>query len=77
MTNQFSWGNTDITSVVADNRLVDGNLFSMPICLDTSKETIDNLKLAVGSRIALVDSRDDAFLAILTIEDIYQPDKCV
>lgn len=65
----------DTTSVVTNNRLIDGNLFSMPICLDTSKEIIDNLKLVPGSRVALVDSRDDAFLAILTIEDIYQPDK--
>lgn len=49
----------------------------MPICLDISKEMIENLKLVAGSRLALVDSRDDAFLAILTIEDIYQPDKYV
>ena len=47
----------------------------MPICLDTTKQIIDDLKLAVGSRVSLVDLRDDAYLAILTIEDIYKPDK--
>ncbi|KKA29698.1 hypothetical protein TD95_004464 [Thielaviopsis punctulata] len=61
--------------VVAENRLASGVLFSMPITLDASKETIDSLALKAGSRVVLRDFRDDASLAILTVEDIYKPDK--
>ena len=62
-------------SVVKDLRLADGNLFSMPICLDVNQETIDGLGLKPGARITLRDFRDDRNLAILTIDDIYKPDK--
>ena len=65
----------DYKSVVDTNRLVDGNLFSMPICLDVFQETIDEVKAKAGSRITLRDFRDDRNLAIITIDDIYQPDK--
>jgi sulfate adenylyltransferase len=64
-----------LCSVVENNRLVDGNLFSMPITLDASGETIANLALIPGSRVTLRDFRDDRNLAILTIDDIYRPDK--
>lgn len=53
----------------------DGNLFSMPICLDVSKEKINELSIEPGARIALRDSRDDRNLAIITVEDVYKPDK--
>lgn len=43
--------------------------------LDVSQEDIDNLKIAPGSRIALRDPRDDQALAIITVEDIYRPDR--
>lgn len=56
-------------------RLADGSLFSMPINLDVSQETIDELGLKPGSRVTLRDFRDDRNLAILTVEDIYRPDK--
>jgi sulfate adenylyltransferase len=62
-------------SVVDNLRLKDGHLFSMPICLDATKETIDDLKLQSGSRVVLVDFRDDRHLAILTVEDVYKPNK--
>lgn len=62
-------------SVCEDNRLADGNLFSMPITLDASQKLIDENKLQPKSRVTLRDSRDDRNLAILTIEDIYRPDK--
>ena len=65
----------DYDGVVAENRLADGNLFSMPITLDVSKETIDEVGVKPGARIALRDFRDDRNLAIITVEDIYQPDK--
>lgn len=62
-------------SVCEDCRLADGNVFSMPITLDVSKQVIDENKLQSGARITLRDFRDDRNLAILTIDDIYRPDK--
>lgn len=47
----------------------------MPITLDLSKAEISELGLQAGKRVALRDFRDDRNLAILTIEDIYKPDK--
>ncbi|KAH6874925.1 hypothetical protein B0T10DRAFT_200324 [Thelonectria olida] len=65
----------DYNGVVENNRLADGALFAMPINLDVDQATIDRLELKPGSRITLRDFRDDRNLAILTVEDIYQPDK--
>ncbi|KAL3468796.1 PUA-like domain-containing protein [Aspergillus californicus] len=65
----------DYDGVVADCRLADGNLFSMPITLDASKQAIDAAGLKFGSRVTLRDFRDDRNLAILTIDDIYRPNK--
>ena len=65
----------NVHSVCEDNRLADGNVFSMPITLDASQGVIDQHKLQAGSRITLRDFRDDRNLAILTIDDIYRPDK--
>ena len=62
-------------SVVDNLRLRDGNLFSMPICLDVSKEEIARLNIRPGARVPLVDFRDDRVLAIITVEDLYKPDK--
>ena len=53
-------------SVVDNLRLADGSLFPMPITLDVSREDIDRLSIAPGSRIALRDPRDDEALAIIT-----------
>jgi sulfate adenylyltransferase len=47
----------------------------MPITLDASEKSIADLGLKVGGRVTLRDFRDDRNLAILTIDDIYQPDK--
>lgn len=47
----------------------------MPITLDASQKTIDELKLQAGARLTLRDFRDDRNLAILTIDDIYRADK--
>jgi sulfate adenylyltransferase len=63
--------------VVSDVRLADGNLFSIPITLDLSHETITELDVKPGARISLRDFRDDRHLAILTVEDVYKPDKYV
>jgi sulfate adenylyltransferase len=62
-------------SVVENNRLADGNLFSMPIPLDVSQQQVEELGLKPGARITLRDFRDDKNLAIITIDDIYKPDK--
>lgn len=47
----------------------------MPICLDVTKETIAEAGIKAGARITLRDFRDDRNLAILTVDDVYQPDK--
>ncbi|KAJ5110812.1 Sulfate adenylyltransferase [Penicillium argentinense] len=65
----------DYDRVCEDCRLADGNVFSMPITLDISQKEIDALKIQAGGRITLRDFRDDRNLAILTIDDIYRPDK--
>lgn len=62
-------------SVVENVRLADGSLFSIPITLDVSKQTIDEVGVKPGARIALRDFRDDRNLAIITVDDVYQPDK--
>lgn len=66
---------TFLRSVVKENRLADGALFSMPITLDVSEETIKEVGLKAGVRVTLRDLRDDRNLAILTVDDIYKPDK--
>lgn len=62
-------------SVVDNLRLVDGTLFSIPITLDVSQSIIDEVGLKQGARVALRDFRDDRNLAIITVEDVYKPDK--
>ena len=58
-------------------RTADGSLFSMPICLDVSEKTIERVNLRAGVRVTLTDFRDDRNLAIITIDDVYKPDKSV
>ncbi|QUC19867.1 uncharacterized protein UV8b_04108 [Ustilaginoidea virens] len=65
----------DYDGVVENNRLADGALFSMPITLDVDQQQIDALDIRVGAKLTLRDSRDDRNLAILTVEDVYRPDK--
>jgi sulfate adenylyltransferase len=64
-----------VHSVVEKNRLADGKLFSMPIPLDVSKKQVEELGLKPGARVTLRDFRDDNNLAIITIDDVYKPDK--
>ena len=49
----------------------------MPITLDVSQQTLDELKIAPGARITLRDFRDDSNLAIITVDDVYKPNKDV
>ncbi|KXJ90557.1 sulfate adenylyltransferase [Microdochium bolleyi] len=65
----------DYDGVVKENRLADGALFSMPITLDVTQDIINESGLKPGLRVALRDPRDDKNLAILTVEDIYKPNK--
>jgi len=65
----------DYKSSVETLRIADGSLFPIPITLDASREDIDKLGIAPGARLALRDPRDDEALAIITVEDVYQPDK--
>ncbi|KAI8835717.1 sulfate adenylyltransferase [Chytridium lagenaria] len=65
----------DYESVLNNMRLANGTLWPMPINLDVSSQQVTTLGLRSGSRIALRDPRDDSPLAILTINDIYTPNK--
>lgn len=65
----------DYNGVVDNLRLASGALFSIPICLDVDERTIRLKKIVPGARITLRDFRDDRNLAILTVDDIYKPDK--
>lgn len=49
----------------------------MPITLDVSQEQIDEAGIVPGQRITLRDFRDDRHLAIITVDDVYRPDKYV
>lgn len=56
-------------------RLADGTLFSIPITLDITKETAEELGVKPGARITLRDFRDDRNLAIITVDDVYKVNK--
>jgi sulfate adenylyltransferase len=56
-------------------RLTNGLLWPIPITLDVSKQELEESKIEPSKRIALLDPRDSEPLAILTVEDIYRPDK--
>jgi sulfate adenylyltransferase len=62
-------------SVVETLRLASGALFPIPVNFDISKEEVKLLGIKSGVRIALRDPRDGNALAILTVEDIYTPNK--
>jgi sulfate adenylyltransferase len=47
----------------------------MPITLDVSQERIQELGITAGGRYTLRDFRDDRNLAIITVDDVYKPDK--
>ena len=61
--------------MVTSLRLTDGCLFSIPICLDVSEDTIQQAGLKPGARATLRDFRDDHNLAIITVDDVYKPNK--
>ncbi|WP_459943681.1 bifunctional sulfate adenylyltransferase/adenylylsulfate kinase [Desulfocastanea catecholica] len=65
-------GREDYDAVVENMRLADGTVWPMPICLDVSEKIAAGL--SVGDRIALNDE-EGFLLAVLTVEEIWQPDK--
>jgi sulfate adenylyltransferase len=65
-------GRADYERVLADMRLADGTLWPIPVTLDVSEAFAAGL--APGTRVALRDS-DNTPLAILTVGDIWQPDR--
>ncbi|KAK9476343.1 hypothetical protein V1514DRAFT_311711 [Lipomyces japonicus] len=65
----------DYNGVVEDLRLADGSLFSIPINLDVSEEEIKSIGISSGKRFVLRDFRDDVPLAIITVDDVYKPNK--
>lgn len=65
----------DYNGVVENLRLASGVLFPIPINLDVSKEEIESAGIKPGARITLRDFRDDVPLAIITVDDVYRPDK--
>jgi sulfate adenylyltransferase len=62
----------DYESVLDTMRLADGTVWPMPICLDVDEQTARSL--AVGQTLALRDE-EGFLLAVVTIEDIWKPDK--
>ncbi len=64
----------DYSSVVRDMRLADGTVWPMPVTLDVSEEFAGNL--GPGSQVALRD-QEGVVIAILTVADVYTPDKQV
>ncbi len=62
----------DYNSVVETMRLVDGTVWPMPICLDVDEQTAAKLK--ARAKVALNDG-EGFLLAILTVQDIWKPDK--
>ncbi|WP_461834246.1 bifunctional sulfate adenylyltransferase/adenylylsulfate kinase [Desulfothermus sp.] len=59
-------------SVLENERLTDGTVWPIPICLDVPKKVVD--KISVGEPLALLDG-EGFLLAIFHVEDIYCPDK--
>jgi sulfate adenylyltransferase len=61
--------------VVDSLRLADGTLFPIPITLDVSHDDVERLSIYPGRRIALRDPRDDEALAVITVDDLYIPNR--
>ncbi len=62
----------DYNAVIETMRLVDGTVWPMPICLDVNEKTA--ALLTIGGRVALND-QEGFLLAILTVKEVWKPDK--
>ena len=63
----------DYESVCSKMRLANGALWPMPITLDVSKEFAEKLKPG-SSKVALRDA-EGVMLAVINVEDIWEPDR--
>ena len=63
---------SDHTAVCEKMRLADGTLWPVPITLDISEATAENL--STGSHLALRDD-EGVMLAVLHVEDVWRPDR--
>lgn len=66
-------GKEDYESVIKTMRLADGAVWSIPITLPVAKNVSDNLSLGDEARLVY----DHATYGVITISDIYEPDKTV
>lgn len=64
-------GRADYQRVCSEMRLLDGNLWPIPVTLDVSQDFADSLR--AGDEISLRDP-ESVTLAVLKITDIWQPD---
>ena len=62
----------DYESVVEEIRLVDRTVWPMPICLDVDEHVAKSF--VAGQKLALND-QEGFLLAVMTVQDIWQPDK--
>ncbi|KAJ3052532.1 Sulfate adenylyltransferase [Rhizophlyctis rosea] len=62
-------------SVVNNLRLPSGVVWPIPITLDVTESQVDQGKLRSGARVVLRNPQDDTPLAILTVSDIWAPNK--
>tara|TARA_Y100001970_G_scaffold285521_1_gene405524 strand:- start:282 stop:1925 length:1644 start_codon:yes stop_codon:yes gene_type:complete len=67
---------SDYDSVVKDMKLSNGELWPIPIVLDTDEEAIDSNNIKEGIKISLRD-HEGFLIAHLLIEDIWKPDKSI
>jgi len=65
-------GRQDYEGVVQNMRLQDGTVWPMPICLDVSEEFAENLK---PDQVLALTDQEGFLLAIMTVSDIWKPDK--
>eukprot|EP00457_Paulinella_chromatophora_P004599 gb/GEZN01004611.1/.p1 GENE.gb/GEZN01004611.1/~~gb/GEZN01004611.1/.p1 ORF type:complete len:610 (+),score=52.82 gb/GEZN01004611.1/:77-1906(+) len=64
----------EYNSVVDTMRMPDGNLFPIPITLDLTKEEVKALEQSGKKSLTLLDMEGNV-IAIIDVEDIFQPDK--
>jgi len=66
-------GEADWRAVCTDMKLADGLFWPIPITLSISVELANKIKS--GEEVALIDGETQTVMAILSVSEIYQPDK--
>ncbi len=65
-------GSADFDLVCSEMRLADGTFWPVPVTLDITEATAD--ELAIGTTVALRDA-EGVMIAALTVEEIFRPDR--